>query len=136
MAKSAFQHRQLDDKWYVVHDDKDDRREYAQFTLIANPYAPKPQGRQLQLHILPNIATEIIQEGNIGLLLQICRFVFKSALEITHERKGFSLCKMYSSELWQRELYRQFAAELDGGRYDVKWHRGWIEIAKKAPPKD
>ena len=129
----AFQYRQLDDKWYVVHDDK---RDYAQFILITDPHTPRPQGRQLQLHLLPNIVDEVMQKGNIALLLRIYRFVFKSALQITHEKKGFSLCKMYSSELRQRELYRQFAAELDGSRYDVKWHRGWIEIVKKPVQKD
>lgn len=129
----AFQYRQLDDKWYVVHDDKDERREYALFTLIADPHTPKPQGRQMELHILPNIADEVMQKGNIGLLLRIYRFVFKSALQITHEKKGFLLCKMYSSKPEQRDLYRQFAAELDDSRYDVKSHKGWawIEIVKK-----
>lgn len=135
MAKPAFQYRQLDDKWYVVHDD--DGRDYAQFTLIADPHTPKPQGRQLQLHILPNIADEVVQKGNIRPLLRVCRFVFNSALKITHETKGFSLCKMYSSELWQREIYRQLATELDRDIYDVNWHRGWrwIEIVKKPPQR-
>ena len=127
----TFKHKQLSDRLYSVVDGK---RDYAIFRLIEARIHP-PFCKQLELNIHQEVMDEVMQEGNLALLLRIYRFVFHSALEITHEKKGIQLCKLYSRGEMAILVYRKFAAELNRDQYDVKWYGAWIEIRKKSPKK-
>ncbi len=124
-----FRYKQLgdSDQYSVIgkHDDK----EYATFSLIYAHFARPAACKHMELHILQDTAKQIQEKGEIVLLVEICRFVFRSVLKITHEEKGVALCKIYSADRFTREIYRMFASNLDED-YEVKFYRKWMEIKK------
>ena len=124
-----FKYKQLGDSTRYSVIGKDDGREYAIFSLLYTPYTRPAFCKHLALDILQVTATEILA-GNIVLLRDICDFVFRAVLKITHEEKGAELCKIYSSNIKVITVYRKFAAEL-GDEYEVKSYRNWLEILKK-----
>lgn len=125
-----FQYRQLEDSSNYLVFDKD--REYATFRLIDAPFLkPEPGCKNMELKVHEEVAWEI-NSSNIALLIAIFRFVFDSVLEITHELKGYRLCKMYSDDAVIGLAYRGFASHPSIKKsYDVKIYRGWVEIRKK-----
>ena len=128
----VLKYQQIKEHLYSVSDGK---RDCAVFLLIEASVHPS-FCKQLELTIHQNILDEVREKGNFALLLRIYRFVFNSALEITHEKKGLQLCKLYSRGDVAILVYRQFAAKLNRDHYDVKWYGAWIEIRKKSLRKD
>ena len=85
----------------------------------------------MNIHIPPHIEEEIVKNGDVGLLLSIYTFVFRSVLKITHELRGVKLCKIYSANELTAMVYQKFASNLSTKfGYEVKLYGKWIEIKK------
>lgn len=126
-----FQYHALGDDgiWYRVKDAND--VEYAVFSLIDAPKTAPRTCKHMNINILPHIAEEIVENGNVGLLLRVYTFVFNAVLEITHELRGVKLCKIYSDNELTAMVYKKFASNLSTKfEYEVKFYGRWIEIKK------
>jgi len=86
--------------------------------------------KHMDLTIYQETTEEIVNRGNFPLLLRIYRFVFNSVLKITHEEKGFNLCKLYSQSDLLGMIYHKFANELNKRDYVIKRSGNLVEISK------
>ncbi len=127
-----FSYHRLEDAFhlYLVRDNTD--KEYATFQLIDAPcLSPEPGCKHMDLNFSREFILEIAQTSNHILLRKVFLFIFNSALEITHDLKGYKLCKLYSNDEMVLIVYSHFAAALSKKKYDVKTYSNWIEVRKK-----
>ncbi|MCH9757801.1 MAG: hypothetical protein K0U19_01675 [Proteobacteria bacterium] len=124
----------LDEDNYLIFDKKDETKKYGTFRLTL-VLPPNPDyGKHMDLHIYQDISEKIIHNGEVNLLLDIYQFVFDSVLEITHEKNGADLCKLYSNNELVSMVYHSFSDALEQKNknlYEIKRYRNWIEIRKK-----
>lgn len=127
---SKFKHLLLENAphWYVVTDDA--KKVYAFFSLIDAKFAKPASGKHMDLKFTEEVTEDIIENGNMSLLLDIYAFVFNTVLTMTHDLAGVGVCKIHSHDDMTRMVYNSFAREL-GGEYDVKNYGKWLEIHKK-----
>lgn len=99
------------------------------FYLIDSSAARPPSCKHLELKFLEEVTEDILERGDVSLLLGIYAFVFDVVLKITHELNSIQLCKIYSHDYMTKMVYRKFADKL-GDDYTVKSYGNWIEIKK------
>ena len=115
---------------YLVIDAKNSEKVYATFSLLDASRAAPPAYKHLDMNIQENVAQEILENGDISLLMDILSFVFAAVINITHEEKEVKLCKIHSHGFNTRSIYQMFADQLNNN-YEVKSYGKWIEIFKK-----